>query len=57
MSHTEYIREAGAEGIEMVMWLVMRGAMDVDVDEKYRFYHVPVSNTAYGLTILENCES
>ncbi len=41
----------------MVMWLVMRGAMDVDVDEKYRFYHVPVSNTAYGLTILENCES
>jgi protocatechuate 4,5-dioxygenase, beta chain len=56
MSHTEYIREAGSEGIEIVMWLIMRGAMDVEVDEKYRFYHVPVSNTAYGLTILENRE-
>ena len=25
--HIEYMREAGAEGIEMVMWLIMRGAL------------------------------
>lgn len=54
ITHTELLREAGSEGIEMVMWLIMRGAMDKEVDELYRFYHIPVSNTAYGLTILEN---
>jgi len=50
----EYMREAGAEGIEMVMWLVMRGALDDKVNEAYRFYTVPASNTAVGHIILEN---
>ena len=54
--HLEYMREAGAEGIEMVMWLVMRGALDDKVDEVYRFYTVPASNTAVGHIILENHE-
>jgi protocatechuate 4,5-dioxygenase beta chain len=36
------------------MWLIMRGALDADVDEVYRFYHVPASNTAVGHMILEN---
>jgi protocatechuate 4,5-dioxygenase beta chain len=54
MPHLEYMREAGAEGIEMVMWLVMRGALDEKVDEVYRFYTVPASNTAVGHIILEN---
>src|SRR5262249_38239567 len=53
-SHLEFMREAGAEGIEMVMWLVMRGAIDDKVDEVYRFYTVPASNTAVGHIILEN---
>jgi len=52
--HIEYMREAGAEGIEMVMWLIMRGALDDDIDEVYRFYTVPASNTAVGHIILEN---
>ncbi len=52
--HIEYMREAGAEGIEMVMWLVMRGALDEDAKETYRFYTVPASNTAVGHIILEN---
>ena len=50
----EYMREAGAEGVEMVMWLIMRGALDDKVDEVYRFYTVPASNTAVGHIILEN---
>jgi len=50
----EYVREAGAEGIEMVMWLIMRGALDDQVNEIYRHYYVPASNTATGLIILEN---
>ncbi len=54
MPHLEYMREAGAEGIEMVMWLIMRGALDDNVKEVYRFYTVPASNTAVGHIILEN---
>jgi protocatechuate 4,5-dioxygenase, beta chain len=50
----QYIREAGSEGIELVMWLIMRGALDAQVREVHRFYHVPASNTAVGHMILEN---
>jgi protocatechuate 4,5-dioxygenase beta chain len=52
--HVEYLREAGSEGIELVMWLVMRGALDDAVTEIHRHYHVPASNTAVGHLILEN---
>ena len=52
--HLEYMREAGAEGIEMVMWLIMRGALSDKVEEVYRFYTVPASNTAVGHIILED---
>jgi len=54
ISHLEYLRESGSEGIELVMWLIMRGALDDEVDEVHRFYHVPASNTALGHIILEN---
>ena len=50
--HIEYVREAGSEGIELVMQLIMRGAMGADVEELYRFYHVPGSNTAVGHIVL-----
>lgn len=52
--HIEYLREAGSEGIELVMWLVMRGALSANAREVYRFYHVPASNTAVGHMILED---
>ena len=52
--HIDYVREAGSEGIEMVMWLIMRGALDAKVDELYRFYHVPASSTAVGHIVLAN---
>ena len=57
--HIDYVREAGSEGIELVMWLIARGAM-ADVEGgaapkvAHRFYHVPASNTAVGHLILEN---
>lgn len=54
MRHVEYMREAGAEGVEMVMWLVMRGALNENVKEVRRFYTVPASNTAVGHIILDN---
>jgi protocatechuate 4,5-dioxygenase beta chain len=58
MPHIEYVREAGSEGIELVMWLIARGAMaDVAGGAKprvaHRFFHVPASNTAVGHLILE----
>lgn len=67
MPHIEYVREAGSEGIELVMWLIARGAMS-DVSRgamadlasgkaptvRHRFFHVPASNTAVGHLILEN---
>ena len=54
LPHIDYVREAGSEGIELVMWLIMRGALEEEVLERYRFYHVPASNTAVGHIILEN---
>ena len=54
LPHLEYVREAGSEGIELVMWLIMRGALEANARELYRFYHVPASNTAVGHIILEN---
>ena len=62
MPHIDYVREAGSEGIELVMWLIARGAMsDVNGGKvtgkaprlAKRFYHVPASNTAVGHAILE----
>jgi protocatechuate 4,5-dioxygenase beta chain len=52
MPHLEYLWKAGSEGIELVMWLIMRGALGPDVEELYRFYHVPASNTAAGHLVL-----
>lgn len=52
--HIEYVREAGSEGIELVMWLIARGALNSQVKPVHRFYHVPASNTAVGHLILEN---
>jgi protocatechuate 4,5-dioxygenase beta chain len=51
--HIEYLRETGSEGIEMVMWLIMRGALGGKVRELHRHYHVPASNTAVGHIVLE----
>ncbi|MCM2306265.1 MAG: class III extradiol dioxygenase subunit beta [Sulfuritalea sp.] len=55
MAHIDYVREAGSEGIELVMWLIARGAMNDKLPRvAHRFYHVPASNTAVGHLILEN---
>ncbi|MGH8258071.1 MAG: protocatechuate 3,4-dioxygenase, partial [Steroidobacteraceae bacterium] len=50
----EYLRDAGAEAIELVMWLIMRGALGARVEEIHRFYHIPASSTAVGSIILES---
>ncbi|MFP5487142.1 MAG: class III extradiol dioxygenase subunit beta [Acidimicrobiia bacterium] len=59
--HIDYVREAGSEGIELVMWLIARGAMADLADDPgtppdvvHRFYHVPASNTAVGHLVLRS---
>jgi len=53
LPHIEYVREAGSEGIELVMQLIMRGALGPAVTELHRHYHVPGSNTAVGHIVLQ----
>jgi protocatechuate 4,5-dioxygenase beta chain len=50
----EIIEKAGTEGIETIMWLVMRGALAPEVKLVHKHYHVPISNTAAGVLVLEN---
>ncbi len=54
IGHTEYLRESGSEGIELIMWLIMRGALGEDAKEVYRHYHVPASNSGAGIIVLED---
>ena len=51
---SEIIERAGTEGVEVIMWLVMRGALHANVDVVHKHYHVPISNTGAGVLVLEN---
>jgi protocatechuate 4,5-dioxygenase beta chain len=48
------VREVGTQGIELLNWLAARGALTGRVIELHRNYHIPISNTAAGLLLLEN---
>lgn len=52
ITRLEFLRESGSEGIELIMWLIMRAALGEKVEELRRFYHVPASNTAVGHVVL-----
>jgi len=54
LSREEYIAQAGTEGIELIMWLVMRGALSDNLVRVHETYHVPASNTAAGLALFED---
>jgi protocatechuate 4,5-dioxygenase beta chain len=51
---TEIIEQAGTEGVEVIHWLVMRGALNPNVKLVHKHYHVPISNTGAGVLVLEN---
>lgn len=53
MSTTDLIRDAGSQGVEFIMWLAMRGALGAEVRVRERTYHIPVSNTAGAVLLLE----
>jgi protocatechuate 4,5-dioxygenase beta chain len=54
LSIRDLVEQAGTQGVELVMWLVLRGAMLGRVTKLHSHYHIPVSNTAAGLLLLEN---
>lgn len=53
LTREDYIRDAGTEGLELIMWLVMRGALGPDIRRVHDTYHVPASNTAAGMALFE----
>jgi protocatechuate 4,5-dioxygenase beta chain len=54
ISRRDYMERAGAEAIELIMWLVMRGALDERVTRVHRAYQLGVSLTGSGLIALQN---
>ena len=57
MSREAYVETFGSEGAELIMWLVMRGAMDPAVVVRHQHYFVPASMTGVGMLVLENADS
>lgn len=53
MTHAEYARLGGMEGSEVIMWLVMRGALSADIRCLHRSYYLP-SMTGIATAIYEN---
>ncbi|MGA2942209.1 MAG: class III extradiol dioxygenase family protein [Xanthobacteraceae bacterium] len=50
----DFVEEAGAQGVEFLNWMAMRGALTGQVKELHRNYHIPISNTAAATVVLEN---
>ena len=54
MSLHDYVEKFGSEGAELIMWLVMRAAMNSRVKLVHKHYHAPASMTGAGMVVLEN---
>ena len=50
----DLVKLAGAQGVEFLNWMAMRGALTGTVTEAHRNYHIPVSNTAGATMVFEN---
>jgi gallate dioxygenase len=53
MTHAEFATLGGMEGSEVIMWLVMRGALSANVEKLHQAYYLP-SMTGIATLILEN---
>jgi len=50
----ELVELAGSQGVELLNWVVMRGALTGRVTKLHSNYHIPISNTASAMLMLEN---
>ena len=55
-SNSEIMDKAGTEGVEVIMWIVMRGALSPNVNVLHKHYHAPISNTGAGVVLLIDAE-
>ncbi len=53
-SMLDIVREAGAQGTELMTWIAARGALTGRVTKVHSDYYIPISNTATGLMVLAN---
>lgn len=53
-SNREIIELAGSQGVELMCWIAMRGALQGRVSKLHSMYHVPISNTGGAMMLLEN---
>jgi protocatechuate 4,5-dioxygenase beta chain len=53
----ELVEQSGTQGVELLMWLAMRGALgdakEFKIHKVHENYHIPISNTATGLIAFE----
>jgi protocatechuate 4,5-dioxygenase beta chain len=52
-SIADLVELTGTQGIELLNWLTARGALQGEVTQRHANYHVPISNTASGLMLME----
>jgi protocatechuate 4,5-dioxygenase beta chain len=53
-SNKEIIELAGSQGVELMCWIAMRGALQGRVSKLHSTYHVPISNTGGAALLMEN---
>jgi hypothetical protein len=53
ISHQRIMEEAGAEAVELIMWLTMRGALSRKASRVHRHYYAPMT-TGMGLITFED---
>lgn len=53
LTHTDYARLGGLEGAEVIMWLVMRGALSANIRKIHQSYYLPTM-TGLATAIYEN---
>ena len=53
-SNREIVELAGSQGVELMTWIAMRGALSGNVSVVASTYHVPISNTGGAVMLLEH---
>lgn len=52
LNTAQLVEHTGTQGVELLNWLVARGALPDRVEKVHANYHIPISNTATGLMVL-----
>ena len=56
LRHQDYIERGGADSVESIMWLIMRGALSEKVKRVHRNYYLPM-HTGFGQVVFEDTET